>query len=235
MNGMAGRTIALVAVSAELVVTAAAAIEAAGGEWQAFGRPPEAAKLRAFDAIITGAENAGELEAANVPLLLAGPADVKPPHDFILLPARADEIRLRLERLLSQTAAKPARVAAATPVVLAADDDPTTTAILRAVLTRHGMECRFAHDGNEAIELARSIRPDAIVLDVNMPHRDGYEVLSAIREDPSLAGVPILMLTSMQQESDIVKGFRLGADDYVAKPFSPMELLARIQRLVRRE
>jgi DNA-binding response OmpR family regulator len=67
-----------------------------------------------------------------------------------------------------------------------------------------------------------------------MPYIDGFEVLSTLRNDPETAEVPIVMLTSVQQESDIVRGFGLGADDYVVKPFNPMELLARIRRLVRR-
>jgi DNA-binding response OmpR family regulator len=120
-------------------------------------------------------------------------------------------------------------------VVLAADDDPTTTAIVRAVVTKNAMVCHVARNGAEAIDLARELVPDAIVLDVNMPFRDGFEVLSALREEPRTAAIPVLMLTSVQQEADVVKGFRLGADDYVLKPFNPMELLARIKRLVRRD
>jgi len=69
---------------------------------------------------------------------------------------------------------------------------------------------------------------------VNMPYIDGFEVLSTLRNDPETAHIPIMMLTSVQQESDIVRGFGLGADDYVVKPFNPMELLARIKRLLRK-
>ena len=96
------------------------------------------------------------------------------------------------------------------------------------------MTCHVAANGKQALESARALKPSAIILDVNMPYIDGFEVLSTLRNDPETADVPIVMLTSVQQESDIVRGFGLGADDYVVKPFNPMELLARIRRLVRK-
>ena len=126
------------------------------------------------------------------------------------------------------------RMAGSTPTVLAVDDDATTTAIVRAVLTRNGMTCHVATNGKQALESAKALQPSAIVLDVNMPYIDGFAVLTTLRADPQTADIPVVMLTSAQQESDIVRGFGLGADDYVVKPFNPMELLARIKRLVRR-
>ena len=88
----------------------------------------------------------------------------------------------------------------------------------------------MAADGPKALEAARRLRPHAAVLDVNMPGMDGYEVLAAIRAENIPARV--MLLTARQQESDVIRGFTLGADDYVVKPFSPMELVARIKRLV---
>ena len=150
--------------------------------------------------------------------------------DFLIgPPLRSDEVLLRAYRLL--TGARRA-AAGATPAVLAVDDDATTTAIVRAVVTRNGMTCHVAANGKQALESARSLNPSVIILDVNMPFIDGFEVLSTLRKDPETATIPIIMLTSVQQESDIVRGFGLGADDYVVKPFNPMELLARIRRLV---
>lgn len=228
-----GRTVALAGLDSQQLLAVSAAVESAGGDWQAFGRTPELAKLRAFDALICGASLANELAAAGVPMLIAGTPDADTTFDFILPPIRSEEVVLRLQRLLE---AKPVHrpAASATPVILTADDDPTTTAIVRAVVTQNAMTCHVARDGREAFERARELVPDAIVLDVNMPFRDGFEVLSALREEPRTASIPVLMLTSVQQEADVVKGFRLGADDYVLKPFNPMELLARIRRLVRR-
>ncbi|HMC21832.1 MAG TPA: response regulator [Thermoanaerobaculia bacterium] len=152
--------------------------------------------------------------------------------DFLIAPPlRIDEVLLRAFRLLIGSRRGGS---GATPSVLAVDDDATTTAIVRAVLTRSGMTCHVAANGKQALESARALKPSAIILDVNMPYIDGFEVLSTLRNDPETADVPIVMLTSVQQESDIVRGFGLGADDYVVKPFNPMELLARIRRLVRK-
>ena len=233
MSGLSGRTIALTGLEREELLAVSTAIESAQGDWQAFGRASDPAKLRGFDVIVCGSALVDALRAAGPPLLVVGAADVDAPHDFVLPPVRADELLLRIERLLS-AAPQHRATGEGTPVILTADDDPTTTAIVRAVVTQNAMTCHVARDGREAIELARDVVPSAIVLDVNMPYRDGFEVLSALREHPRTAAVPVLMLTSVQQEADVVKGFRLGADDYVVKPFNPMELLARIKRLVRR-
>ncbi len=172
------------------------------------------------------------------PLLMVGPLDAiaqrrgSEHSDFLVAPPlRTDEVLLRAFRLLTSTRRS---ATGATPDVLAVDDDATTTAIVRAVVTRSGMTCHVATNGRQALESARSLKPSAIVLDVNMPYMDGFEVLSALRNDPETADIPIVMLTSVQQESDIIRGFGLGADDYVVKPFNPMELLARIKRLVRK-
>ncbi|HEX8618921.1 MAG TPA: response regulator [Thermoanaerobaculia bacterium] len=234
MTALQGRAVALIGLDREQMLAASSAIEAAGGDWQAFGRLPDAVRLQGIDAIVCAAAVAPALAAAGLPLLVVGPAELEVPHDFVLAPIRGEELVVRLQRLSGVAPAPRARSSAAQPVVLAADDDPTTTAIVRAVVTQNAMTCHIARNGAEAIDLARALVPDAMVLDVNMPFRDGFEVLSALREDPRTAAVPVLMLTSVQQEADVVKGFRLGADDYVLKPFNPMELLARIKRLVRR-
>ncbi|MEI9974680.1 MAG: response regulator [Ignavibacteriota bacterium] len=92
-------------------------------------------------------------------------------------------------------------------------------ALVRTALANFGMECYTAVDGPSALEMIRRYRPHAAVLDVNMPGMDGYEVLSAIRSEE--IPVRILLLTARQQESDVIRGFTLGADDYVVKPFSP--------------
>jgi two-component system OmpR family response regulator/two-component system alkaline phosphatase synthesis response regulator PhoP len=76
--------------------------------------------------------------------------------------------------------------------------------------------------------------PTLVLLDVKMPGMDGFEVLERLRKTPSYVDVPIVMLTSMGSEADVVRGFRLGADDYMLKPFSPTELVARLRRLLRR-
>lgn len=112
--------------------------------------------------------------------------------------------------------------------VLLADDDLTVRMVVRGLMQNAGIKCRMACDGAEALQAIRDCRPTAAVLDVNMPGMDGYEVLSAVRNE----GIPVrvILLTARQQESDITRGFTLGADDYVVKPFNPSELLARVKR-----
>jgi len=115
--------------------------------------------------------------------------------------------------------------------VLVADDDLTVRLVVRSALENAGIRCRMASSGPEALQILRDCRPCAAVLDINMPGMDGYEVLSAAR----LEAIPvrILLLTARQQEADITRGFTLGADDYLIKPFNPPELVARLRRFLR--
>jgi DNA-binding response OmpR family regulator len=122
--------------------------------------------------------------------------------------------------------------APARPKVLIADDDPTVLALVKTVLQNFGMDCVTASDGQAALDAVRTSRPHAAVLDVNMPGRDGYEVLAAVRSEQ--LPLRVLLLTARQQESDVIRGFNLGADDYMTKPFSPMELVARLKRVLGR-
>jgi two-component system, cell cycle response regulator DivK len=116
--------------------------------------------------------------------------------------------------------------------VVVADDDPTVLALVKTVLQNFGMDCKTATDGSAALAAIRASRPHAAVLDVNMPGTDGYEVLSLIRAEQ--IPVRVMLLTARQQESDVIRGFNLGADDYMTKPFSPMELVARLKRVLGR-
>jgi CheY-like chemotaxis protein len=116
--------------------------------------------------------------------------------------------------------------------VVVADDDPIVLSLIRTALQNFGMSCHTAGSGQEALQMVRDLKPQAAVLDVNMPGMDGYEVLSAIRDEEH--PVRVLLLTARQQENDILRGFTLGADDYVVKPFSPVELTARLKRLLGR-
>jgi CheY-like chemotaxis protein len=112
--------------------------------------------------------------------------------------------------------------------VLIADDDTTVRMVVRGIIQGAGIKCRMACDGNEALRVVRDCLPPALILDVNMPGMDGYEVLAAIRNEA--LPVRVILLTARQQEADITRGFTLGADDYVVKPFNPAELLARVKR-----
>ena len=110
--------------------------------------------------------------------------------------------------------------------------DSTIRALVQATVENSGFECRVSGDGGEALELLRNWQPDLAVLDVNMPNKNGFEVLSSVRNDPVTRDIRVILLTARQQETDVMRGFGLGADDYVIKPFSPMELIARVKRLL---
>jgi len=118
--------------------------------------------------------------------------------------------------------------------VLIAEDEPNIVASLEFLLQKSGYEVRVARDGDEALRLADSFRPEVVLLDVMMPVRNGFEVCRRIRENPALARVKIVMLTARGRDVERDKGFALGADAYMTKPFSTKELLAKVEELVPR-
>jgi two-component system cell cycle response regulator DivK len=180
-----------------------------------------------------------------LPLVFAGERDhllslhaiPLPAVEFLMNSWQPEEALVRLSLAISRQKAgnrqviEPSLGDGEHPRIAIADDDPAVLSLVRTALSNFGMECYTAADGPGALEAIRRHRPHAAVLDVNMPGLDGYGVLSTIREE----GIPVrvLLLTARQQESDIIHGFNLGADDYVVKPFSPMELVARVKGLLR--
>jgi DNA-binding response OmpR family regulator len=120
------------------------------------------------------------------------------------------------------------------PLVLVADDDPDILALVTFRLERGGYDVVAANDGEEALRLAVERAPDLAVLDVMMPKLDGYEVTTRLRQNERTRGMPVILLTARVQEADIARGFEVGADDYVKKPFSPQELGARVQAILGR-
>jgi two-component system alkaline phosphatase synthesis response regulator PhoP len=117
------------------------------------------------------------------------------------------------------------------PTVLVVDDERQIAAIARDYLTRAGFTVDVAADGATAVEIARQKRPDLVVLDLGLPRMDGLDVARALRRE---SDVPIIMLTARVDETDRLKGFDVGADDYMTKPFSPRELVARVSSVLRR-
>ena len=117
-------------------------------------------------------------------------------------------------------------------MILVADDDDDILLLVTTRLRRDGHEVVQASRGDEALALAREVKPALAVLDVGMPGLDGLEVLEHIRADDDLAGTKVLLLTAKAQESDVRRGFDSGADAYVKKPFSPAELSARVRELL---
>lgn len=116
-------------------------------------------------------------------------------------------------------------------LVLVVDDEPRMIQFIRMNLELEGYRVIQANTGLEALDKVRDELPDLVILDVMMPDLDGFETLRILRET---SGVPVIMLTVKAEEDDIVRGLRLGADDYVTKPFSPRELSSRVEALLRR-
>jgi two-component system, OmpR family, response regulator ResD len=115
--------------------------------------------------------------------------------------------------------------------VLLADDDPNVREFIRLYFHKQNIELLEACDGKTALELVEKEAPDCVILDVMMPEIDGFEVCREIRKE---SDVPIIMLTAKDEEMDRVVGLELGADDYITKPFSPRELVARMKAIFRR-
>ena len=113
--------------------------------------------------------------------------------------------------------------------ILLAEDEPHIARLVVFKLEREGYEVIWAKDGGEALESIKKDIPDLVLLDVMMPVMDGFDVLKKIKEDERLWKIPVIMLTAKGQIKDVEKGFDLGSDDYVVKPFRPDELVARIK------
>jgi DNA-binding response OmpR family regulator len=119
--------------------------------------------------------------------------------------------------------------------ILVIEDDPDIALSLRLKLERDGsFEVETAGDGAAGLRLALERPPDLVLLDVNLPGMDGFEVCRHLRKEPATASTPVIMLTARIGESDRINGLELGADDYITKPFSPKEALARVRAVLRR-
>jgi DNA-binding response OmpR family regulator len=118
--------------------------------------------------------------------------------------------------------------------ILVVDDDSDICALIEFKLTSMGHEVIIEHDGEGGLAAAHDERPDLVVLDWMMPRLTGLEVCIALRDDPLLCRVPVILLTAKAQEADVQRGFAAGADDYIVKPFSPRELGSRVVALLER-
>ena len=117
------------------------------------------------------------------------------------------------------------------PSILIVEDDDEIAYLLRFMLTREGYDVSYAADGNQAFDLVSKFPAHSLVLlDVMLPYRDGFQLIGHIRATPAWHDVPVIVLTAKSQEKDIVRALDAGANDYVTKPFLPVELLARVKR-----
>ena len=116
--------------------------------------------------------------------------------------------------------------------ILIADDEPNILLSLEFLMKREGFHVLVARDGQEALNAIEQYRPALVLLDVMMPLKTGFEVCQAVRASDELAGTRLLMLTAKGREIDVAKGLALGADDYMTKPFSTRDLVAKVRELL---
>ena len=166
-------------------------------------------------------------------LLANDPGSMRSDWEVILRPVRRAELMMRLSRLLVRGEKSLPRPYDAICKVLVVDDDQTTRALLSAILEAAGFRCDVAPNAGEALAALALGRHDLVMLDLGMPDMDGFKVLKAIRNGHPARNPAVIIVTAATREEDILRGFGLGADDYVTKPFNPRELVARCQRAIR--
>ena len=120
------------------------------------------------------------------------------------------------------------------PRVLVVEDEADVAEMIRYNLGKEGYEVRLAGNGTEALRQVKDARPDVVLLDIMVPHLNGWEICRRLKQDRDTAPIAVIMVTGRAEEGDKVLGFEMGADDYVTKPFSPRELLARVRAVCRR-
>lgn len=120
------------------------------------------------------------------------------------------------------------------PTVLVVEDDPVILRLLEVNFELEGFEVLLARDGDEGIEIARTHKPDLIISDIMMPKTSGLELVTALKADAATQAIPIILLSAKAQTGDLKLGMEAGADDYVTKPFEPLELVDRVNALLSR-
>jgi two-component system alkaline phosphatase synthesis response regulator PhoP len=118
--------------------------------------------------------------------------------------------------------------------ILVVDDDRDIVRLVRSYLEKAGYQVLTAYDGESALQILRSEKPELLILDLMLPDRDGWDVARLVRADSSIAATPIIMLTARVEDNDKIVGLEIGADDYITKPFNPREVVARVRALLRR-
>ena len=154
------------------------------------------------------------------------------PREILLEPWSESELLVRLFRVVEARLEAVQAGSRTRPLVLIADDDPAWNALVESTVSTHSLACRTVTDGLRALRMARQLRPDLMVLDIQMPGMDGFEVLETMRRDPILETMPVAMLTACVDAAEVNRASALRADDYIAKPVSPTVLLNRIRKLL---
>ena len=120
------------------------------------------------------------------------------------------------------------------PTVLVVEDDPVILRLLEVNFEMEGFDVVLAHDGQEGLEIVRERQPDLVITDIMMPKVSGLELVKALRSDEATAHIPIMLLSAKAQSADLKDGLEAGADDYVTKPFEPLDLVDRVNALLKR-
>ena len=243
-----GKRIALVGFDHGAAERLAATVESTG----AFSRSLDGSALwsasdqcRHYDLLVIrlkselGAETTHAIQNQPKPVLLVGSAGsigvdsgLGNQVDFALWPVRAEELLMRAHRLLSAPRTAMPLGSDDKRSIVIADDDPTFNALIEHTLKSYEFDCYTAESGTEALELVQKTQPAAAILDVNMPGMSGFEVLSRLKSAKQTRSVPVLLVTARRREVDVLRVFSLGAEDYVTKPFNPIELVARLKRIL---
>ncbi len=258
-KSLAGRRFALmgfVSPEADSIIVALATVRGIGHVVGGAPSIPGLHSFSAFDACFVNASAAGigeqpapieMIARSRKPAVIIGSfeelitrfaavADLN--REFVLRPCQPEDLLLRAYRVLRffESAAEvviQSAVRNGSRRVVLADDDATTVVMISTILKHFRYECDIAHDGEEAVDMARKTRPDLVLLDVSMPRMNGFEALTALRGNIETRNVPVILVSGHRDEAEVVKGFSLGADDYVTKPFNSGELMARINRALR--
>jgi two-component system, OmpR family, phosphate regulon response regulator PhoB len=118
--------------------------------------------------------------------------------------------------------------------VLVIDDDPVILELLRVNFEIEGFDVICATDGEDGLRRAQADRPDVVISDIMMPHRDGLQLLTELKGDPATEDLPVILLSAKAQKSEVQHGIDMGADDYITKPFDPLELIDRLNAVMAR-
>jgi CheY-like chemotaxis protein len=223
--------VALVGFADRDAATLRGLLEHEGAFCRAVSRPSADALVKTtdtFDAVVLARGGDVVADGAATNLIHRGTRPVLV-VDVAIDPCSPQEI---VKRLADLEVAGPAagRTSAATVVI--ADDDPVASMLLEATLSREGLACHVAGDGEEALALIRQFRPTVVVLDVTMPRRDGFQVLQLLKADPATAPARVLMLTGRGEEEDVRRGAVLGTAGYVLKPFKAADVAERVKTLI---
>jgi PleD family two-component response regulator len=244
------------AAEAESILAALHEVKSFGHVISGASKIPGLNSLSHFDACLINASakysNGNAAPATSVlhgkkPALLIGTREemaehmdafAEPNHDILVRPLDPKEVVLRAFRILKHANVtldeiEPLAPIAGRRMILIADDDAATVVLVSAILKHSNFDCEVAHDGEQTLAMTRKTKPNLVLLDVSMPKMDGFEALAALRRDPLTHDTPVVMVTADHNEKDLIKGFSLGADDYITKPFNSGELMARINRALR--